>query len=72
MWDFKWTECREGFHVGFQVECREGFQVVFLVGLYVASEREQSDPRLRGALVCLAPHTSAPHTVERGAPGMVE
>ena len=43
-----------------------------LVGLYVASEREQSDPRLRGALVCPAPHTSAPHTVERGALGMVE
>ena len=27
MWDFKWTECREGFRAGFQVECREGFHV---------------------------------------------
>ena len=54
MWDFKWTECREGFHVGFQVECREGFQVGFRVGFHVVVDPAGGRPRGCGWLLVVA------------------
>ena len=54
MWDFKWTECREGFHVGFQVECREGFQVGFRVGFHVVVDPAGGRPRGSGWLLVVA------------------
>ena len=66
MWDFKWTECREGFragfqvecregfHVRFQVECREGFQVGFRVGFHVVVDPAGGRPRGCGWLLVAA------------------